>query len=165
MNFTHFHVMFLQHGCFHCTWPTGPKSSTTEHTRLDRVVIAKQCLKSLIQRKITFRTLFCHRIHVFPMIITVSTLLSLLHLISRFKLNVVKIRKLTLFSLGNIDQTSRSSVNVTIKHVFSMNFTHFHDVLLQNVCLHCNRPKRTRYANIESTRLDRVFMPKHCEYC
>ena len=34
------------------------------------------------------------------MIITVSTLMSLLQLIKRFKLHVVKTSKLTLFSLG-----------------------------------------------------------------
>ena len=37
------------------------------------------------------------------MIITVCTELSLLQLIKRFKLYVVKQRELTLFSLGNID--------------------------------------------------------------
>ena len=37
------------------------------------------------------------------MIITVSTVMSLLPLIKRFKLHVVKPSKQTLFSLGNID--------------------------------------------------------------
>ena len=46
---------------------------------------------------------FQNRKNVFPMLITVSTLMSLLQLIKRFKLYVVKTRKLTLFSLGNID--------------------------------------------------------------
>ena len=36
------------------------------------------------------------------MIITVSTLLSLLQVIKRFNLHVLKTRKLTLFSWGNI---------------------------------------------------------------
>ena len=37
------------------------------------------------------------------MIITVSILLSLLQAIKRFNLHVLKIRKLTIFSWGNID--------------------------------------------------------------
>ena len=54
--------------------------------------------------------------------------MSLLQLIKRFKLHVVKTSKLTLFSLGNIDQPTRISVNVRIKHSFSMNITHVHEI-------------------------------------
>ena len=64
------------------------------------------------------------------MIITVSTLMSLLQLRKRFKLHVVKTRELTLFSFGNIDLPTRISGNVRIKHVFSMNITHFHEVYI-----------------------------------
>ena len=47
------------------------------------------------------------------------------------KLHVVKQLKLTLFSWGNIDYTTRISVNVRIKHMFSMKFTHFHEIFMQ----------------------------------
>ena len=46
---------------------------------------------------------FCHRIHVFPVIIAVCTLLSLLLLITRVKLYVFDNRRLTPFSWGNSD--------------------------------------------------------------
>ena len=101
------------------------KQEWTEFSWRNNVYNAKFSLEN------TFRTWFCHRIHVYPMIITVSTLLSLLQLITRFKLHVVKRRKLTLFSCGNSDQPTRISANVRIKHDFSMNFTHFHEVFLQ----------------------------------
>ena len=67
------------------------------------------------------------RIHVFPLIITVCTLLSLLQLIKRTKQQVVQNGKLALFSWGNIDSTSRISANVRIQYVFSINFNHFHE--------------------------------------
>ena len=54
--------------------------------------------------------------------------MSLLELIKRFKLHVVKTSKLTLFSWGTIHKTARISVNVRIKHGFSMNITHFHEI-------------------------------------
>ena len=53
--------------------------------------------------KFSVQTCLSHRRNVFPLIITVSTLLSLLQVIKRFNLHVLKIRKLTLFSWGNID--------------------------------------------------------------
>ena len=43
-----------------------------------------------------------HRMHVFPMTITVSKLLSLLQLIKRFKLHVVKTETNAIL-MGNID--------------------------------------------------------------
>ena len=163
MNFTHFNEIFLQHRCFHCAQHAGPKYPNTENTRLDIVVIAKQCLKCLLQRRITFRTLFRNRIHVVPMIITVSTLLSLSQLGKGFKLHVVQTCKLTLFSWGNIDYTMRISLNVWIKHVFSMKFTH-HVIFLQQGCLHCTIPNGSKYSHTEKTRLDRGFMAKQCVY-
>ena len=86
-------------------------------------------------------------IHLFPMIIAVFTLLPLLQRIKRFKLHVEQKRKLALFSWGNIDYTSRISANVRIKHVFSMNFTHFHENFLHHEYCHCNRPNGPMYAN------------------
>ena len=90
--------------------------------------------------------------------------MSLLQLIKRFKLHVVKTSKQTLFTLGNIDQTTRICVNVRIKHVFSKNFTQFHQIVLQQMFVHFNRPNGTRYANTENTTLDRGFMAKQCLY-
>ena len=98
--------------------------------------------------------------NVFPMIITVSTLLSLSQRGKRFKLHVVKTCKLTLFSWGNIEQTTRISVDVRIALIFSLTFTHFHESFLQQDYLYCNQPTGPKYANTEQTRMDRVFMPK-----
>ena len=44
MNFTHFHEIFLQQGCFQFNRANWPKYVNTDKTRLDTVVIAKQCL-------------------------------------------------------------------------------------------------------------------------
>ena len=76
----------------------------------------------------------------FQMIITVCTLLLLLQLIKRFKLHVVKKRNLRLFSWGNIHYTTRISAYERIEHVVSMNFTHFHGIVLQHLHFHCNMP-------------------------
>ena len=70
----------------------------------------------------TFETWFCHRIPVFPMIIPVYTLLSLLQLEKLFTLHVLQKRKLTIFLRGNIDYTTRISAIVGIKHVISDEF-------------------------------------------
>ena len=59
-----------------------------------------------------FRTWYCHRIHIYPMIIIDCTLLSLLQHINCLKLHVVKQSKLTLFSWGNSHKTTRISANV-----------------------------------------------------
>ena len=92
--------------------------------------------------------------------------MSLLQLlIKRVKLHVEKQRKLTLFSWGNTDYPTRIRANVSIKHVFSMNFTHFHELFLHQVFCHCNRPIGPKYANTEKPRVDRVFMAKQCLYC
>ena len=37
MNFTHFHEIFLQQGCFHFNRANWPKYANTEKARLDRV--------------------------------------------------------------------------------------------------------------------------------
>ena len=99
---------------------------------------------------------------VFPMIITVCTLLSLLQLIKRFRLHVVGRRLLTHFSWGNIDLTSKYRATVRIKHVFSMNFTHFHEIVLQQGHFHCNWPHGPKCAYTENTGVDRVVMAKQC---
>ena len=44
MNFTHFHEIFLQQGCFQFNRANRRKYENTEKARLDTVVIAKQCL-------------------------------------------------------------------------------------------------------------------------
>ena len=36
-----------------------------------------------------------------------------------------------------------------MKHVFSMNFTHFHENILQQGRFNCNRPNGPKYANTE----------------
>ena len=56
--------------------------------------------------------------------------------IKRFELYVVNQRKLTLFSWGNIDYTTRISVTLRIKHAFSINFTHFYEILHQQGWFH-----------------------------
>ena len=103
--------------------------------------------------KVNVRTrlenLFCNGIYVFPLIITDCTLLSLLQRIKLIKLHVVRKRKLTLFSWGKIDYTTRISATVQMKHVFSMNFTHFHEIFLQQWLFHCNRLTASKYANTE----------------
>ena len=94
------------------------------------------------------------------MIITVCKLLSLLQLIKRFTLHVGQKRKLTLFSLGNIDLTSRISANKRIQYIFSMNFAHVHEIVLQQEHFHCNRPNGPKCPYTEKTGLDRVVMAK-----
>ena len=79
-----------------------------------------------------------------------------------YTLPVVKKRKLTLFSWENIDYTTRISVNVRIKHVFSMNFSHFHEIFLHQVCCQCNWPNGPKYANNEKPTLDGGVMAKQC---
>ena len=103
MNFTHFYENVVYQGYFHWNLANGPKNATNENSRLDTVFIVKQLLYCYIHRKNTFKRRFCHRIRVFPMIITVCTLLYVLQLIKWFKLHVVQQRKLSLFSRGNID--------------------------------------------------------------
>ena len=46
-----------------------------------------------------------------------------------------------------------------------MNFTHFHEIFLHQVCIHCNRPNGSNYATTDKPRVDRVFMAKQCVYC
>ena len=84
------------------------------------------------------------------MIITVCTLLSLLQPIKLLKLHLVKQRKLALSSWGNIDYTTRISAHVCIKHVFSMKFTHFYEIVLQQGLFNCNWSNGPKYANTEN---------------
>ena len=83
------------------------------------------------------------------MIIAVCTLLSLLQLIRLFKLHVVTRRKLTLFSWGNIDLTSRISATERIQYVVSMNFIHIHEIFHQQGFFHCNRPNGPMHGDTE----------------
>ena len=64
--------------------------------------------------------------------------------------------------MGDIDYSTRVSVNIRIKHVFSMNFTHFHEPFLQQMLFNCSMPNGPNYANTEKPRVDRVFMAKQC---
>ena len=95
------------------------------------------------------------------MIITVCTLLSLLQLIQRFKLYILKQRKPTLVSWGNIDQTTRISATIRINYFFSMNFTHFFEIFPQQGLFHCNWPNGSKYSNTEKARLYRAFEATH----
>ena len=71
---------------------TLKKHDWTELSLRNNVYNAKLSLKTRLKHG------FCHRLHVFPMIITVCTLLSLLQSIHRLKLHIVIQHKLTLFS-------------------------------------------------------------------
>ena len=97
MNFTQFHEVFLHQVVVRCKRANEPKYANIDKTRLDGSFMSKQCLQCDIQSKTTFRTLCCHRRHVFPMIITVWTLMSLIQRIKHFTMHVVTKRKLTLF--------------------------------------------------------------------
>ena len=96
------------------------------------------------------------------MILTVCTLLQLLQLIKRCKMHVLKTRKLTLFSYGHIDLTTRISATVPFQYVFPINVTGFLEVYLQHVLRLCNRRTGTKYVNTETTRRERGFMVKQC---
>ena len=39
-----------------------------------------------------------------------------------------------------------------------MNFTHFHELFKHEVCFHCNKSKRSNYANTEKLRVDRASL-------
>ena len=68
---------------------------------------------------------FCYRKHVFPLKMTFCTLFSLLQRNTRFEAHIVQNRKLTLFSWGNFDQTTRISAKVRYKQVFSIKLSYF----------------------------------------
>ena len=103
MNFTHFQEDFLQQGFFFVTGLMGLIMQTLTKQGWTEVAWRNNVYNAKFKRKNMFRTCTSHRMNVFPMVITVCTLLSVLQLIKRFKLPVVNIRKLTLFSWGNID--------------------------------------------------------------
>ena len=92
------------------------------------------------------------------MITTACTLLSLLQLIERFKLLELKQRKLMLLALGSNDYNTRISGKLWIKHVFSMNFTHFLEIVLHQCVSHCNQPIGPKYAYTTKIRMDRVLV-------
>ena len=149
-------------GCFIVTVLMGLSMQTLKKQECTELLGQKCVYKVKFSVKNTCRTSLCHRIHGSPMIINVCTLLSLLQLIKCFKLHVVRTRNLTLFSWRNIDYTTRISENVQIKHVFSMNFTHFHHIFLQKGLFHCNRPNGSKYANTEKARGYRAFGATKC---
>ena len=98
--------------------------------------------------------------NVFPMTINICTLLSLLQRIYCSKRNVGKKRKRPLLSWANTDYPTRIRANVSIKHVFSMNFTHFHELFLHQVFCHCNRPIGPKYARTEKNNTGQRFHGK-----
>ena len=77
----------------------------------------------------------------------------------------MKNHKLTLFSLGNFDKTTRISTKVRYKEVSSMKLSYFLELSSNNrICkfLHCSGPKLRKYENTEKSRTDGVFMGKQC---
>ena len=84
--------------------------------------------------------------------------MSLLQLLKRFKLHVVKQRKPTLFSWGKSDYPTSISVNIRIIYVFSMNFTHFHEIVKHEVFFHCHKSNWPNYENTEKPRVDRASL-------
>ena len=77
----------------------------------------------------------------------------------------MKNHKLTLFSLGNFDQTTRISGKVRYKQVSSMKLSYFLEIFLQQSYMqvfHCNGPKLRKYENTEKSRTDGCFMGKPC---
>ena len=72
-------------------------------------------------------------------------------------------RKLTLFSWGDFDHTTRNSAKVRYQQVFSMKLLYFLEILLQQSYMHvfhCNGPKFPKCANTEKSRTDGDFMGK-----
>ena len=55
---------------------------------------------------------------------------------SVFRPYIVKNRKLTLFSKGNFDQTTRISAKVRYKQVSSMKLSYFLEIFLQQLYMH-----------------------------
>ena len=77
----------------------------------------------------------------------------------------MKNHKLTLFSLGNFDQTSRIRAKVRYKHVSSMKLSYFLEIFLQQSYMQVSSlqwPKLRRYENTEKSRTDGAFMGKQC---
>ena len=73
----------------------------------------------------------------------------------------MKNHKLTLFSLGNFDQSTRIRAKVRYKHVSSMKLSYFLEIFLQQSYMqvfHCNGPKLRKYENNEKSRTDGAFM-------
>ena len=73
--------------------------------------------------------------------------------------------KLTLFSLGNFDQTTRIREKYVISMFFQRNSLIFSKFSSNNrICkfLHYNGPKLRIYENTEKSRTDGAFMGKQC---
>ena len=83
---------FIVAGLMGLSMQTLKKQELTQLSLRNNVYNAKLSVKTRLEHG------FCHRLHVFPMIISVCTLLSLLQSIKRPTMHVVKHRKLTLFS-------------------------------------------------------------------
>ena len=74
-------------------------------------------------------------------------------------------RKLTLFSWGNFDQTTRISAKVRYKQVFSMKLSYFLEIFLQQSYMHvCSLQwaKLPKCENSEKSRTDGACMGKQC---
>ena len=93
--------------------------------------MGKQCVLYRIQRRKPFRTWFAHINHVLPVKITFCTLFSLLQLLKRFKATYSEKPQTTLFSWGNLYQTTRFSAKVGYKQVSSMKLSYFIEIFLQ----------------------------------
>ena len=88
---------------FHCNWTNATRYANTEKQDWTEFSWRNNVNDAKFNVIIRLDTCLSNSMNVFPMIITVSTLLSLLQAIKRFNLHVLKTRKLTLFSWGNID--------------------------------------------------------------
>ena len=85
--------------------------------------------------------------------------------ISIFRPHIVQNRKLTLFSWGNFNHTTRISAKVRYKQVFqwdSLIFSKFSSNDRIWVFVHCNGPKLPKWENTEKSRSDGAFMGKQC---
>ena len=77
----------------------------------------------------------------------------------------MKNHKLTLFSLGNFDQTTRISAKVRYKQVSSMKLSCFLEIFLQQSYMQVfslQWAKLRKYENTEKSRTDGCFMGKQC---
>ena len=115
----------------HCNGPKLPKWENTEKSRSDGAFMGKQFLYTefsvenrlehgfAIENTYFFwKWRFAHYFHYYSVL-------------SVFRPHIVQNRKLTLFSWGNFDQTTRISAKVRYKQVFSMKLSYFLEIFLQ----------------------------------